>query len=162
MKQREMFFWNPLAFSIIQRMLVIWSLVLLPFLNPAWTFGSSWFASCWSLACSILSMTFLAWEMSTTVWWLAHSLVVPFLGIGMRVDLFQSCGLCWVFQICWHNECKTLMTSSFRDLNSSAGISSHPLVILTAVLLKAHLTSHSRMSGSGWLKYYIRDLNSES
>jgi len=91
-------------------------------------------------------MTFLAWEMSTTVWWLAHSLVVPFLGIGMRVDLFQSCGLCWVFQICWHNECKTLMTSSFRDLNSSAGISSHPLALLTAVLPKVHLTLHSRIS----------------
>ena len=33
-------------------------------------------------------------------------------------------------QICWHNECKTSMTSSFRDLNSSVGISSHPLVLL--------------------------------
>ena len=32
-----------------------------------------------------------------------------------------------VFQICWHNECKSLMASSFRDLPSSAGISSHPL-----------------------------------
>ena len=29
----------------------------------------------------------------------------PFLGIGMRIDLFQSCGHCWVFQICWHIEC---------------------------------------------------------
>ena len=36
------------------------------------------------------------------------------------------------------------------DLNSS-GISSHPLALLTAVLPKAHLTSLSRMSGSGWL-----------
>ena len=25
-------------------------------------------------------------------------------GIGMRTDLFQSCGHCWVFQICWHIE----------------------------------------------------------
>ena len=57
----------------------------------------------------------------------------------------------WVFQISWQNECITLMASSFRDLNSSAGISSHPLVLLTAVLLKAHLTSHSRMSSSVWL-----------
>ena len=24
----------------------------------------------------------------------------PFLGIGMGIDLFQSCGHCWVFQIC--------------------------------------------------------------
>ena len=32
-----MFFWNSLAFSVIQRILVIWSLVPLPFLKPAWT-----------------------------------------------------------------------------------------------------------------------------
>ena len=35
------------------------------------------------------------------IWWLAPSLVLPFLGIGMRINLFQSCGHCWVFQICW-------------------------------------------------------------
>ena len=26
----------------------------------------------------------------------------------MKTDLFQSCGHCWVFQICWHIECSTL------------------------------------------------------
>ena len=41
-------------------MLAIWSLVPLPFLNPAWTSGSSWFTYCWSLAWRILSMTLLA------------------------------------------------------------------------------------------------------
>ena len=41
-----MFFWNSLAFSMIQRMLAIWSLVPLPFLNPAWTSGSSQFTYC--------------------------------------------------------------------------------------------------------------------
>ena len=35
-----------LAFSMIQQMLVILSLVLLPFLNPACTSGSSWFTYC--------------------------------------------------------------------------------------------------------------------
>ena len=97
------------------------------------------------------SMTLLTWEMSAIVWWLAHSLVLPFLRTEMRIDLFQSCGCCWVFQICCHNAFKTLMASSFRDLNSSAGISSHPLGLLTAALLKVHLTLHSRMSGSGLL-----------
>ena len=29
-----------------------------------------------------------------------HSLELPFLGTGMRIDLFQSCGHGWVFQIC--------------------------------------------------------------
>ena len=36
-----MFFWNSLAFLMIQWMLKIWSLVPLPFLKPAWTSGSS-------------------------------------------------------------------------------------------------------------------------
>ena len=34
-------FWNFLAFSTIQQMLTIWSLAPLPFLNPAYTSGSS-------------------------------------------------------------------------------------------------------------------------
>ena len=42
-----MFFWNSLAFSMIQWMLAIWSLVPLPFLKPAWTSGSSQFTYCW-------------------------------------------------------------------------------------------------------------------
>ena len=59
-----MFFWNPLAFSMIQKMLAIWSLVPLPFLKPAWTSGSSQFTYCWSLAWRILSIILLACEMS--------------------------------------------------------------------------------------------------
>ena len=41
-------------------MLAIWSLVPLPFLNPACKSESSWFMYHWSLACRILSTTFLA------------------------------------------------------------------------------------------------------
>ena len=41
-----------------------------------------------------------------------HSLALPFFEIGRKTDLFQSCGHCWVFQICWHIECNTL-TASF-------------------------------------------------
>ena len=66
-------------------------------------------------------------------------------------DLFQSCGHCWVFQICWCIECNTFKASSFRIWNSSAGIPSPPLVFFIAMLPKDHLTSHSRMSGSGWV-----------
>ena len=40
------FFWNFLAFSMIQQMLAIWSLVPQPFLNPACTSGSSQFTYC--------------------------------------------------------------------------------------------------------------------
>ena len=49
-KQKYMFFWNSVAFSMIQWMLAIWSLLPHHFLNPAWTSGSSWFTYYWSLA----------------------------------------------------------------------------------------------------------------
>ena len=65
--------------------------------------------------------------------------------------LFQSCGQCWVFQICWHSECSTLIESFSRTWNSSAGIPSPPLALFVVMLPKAHLTSHSRMTGSRWV-----------
>ena len=113
---------------MIQRTLAIWSLVPLPFLNPACTSGSSSFRYCWSLAWSILSITLLACEISTII----HSLALPFFGIGMKTDFNQSCGHCWVFQICWHIGCNALTASSFRIWNSSSGIPSPPLALFVA------------------------------
>ena len=69
----------------------------------------------------------------------------------MKADLLQSCGHCWVFQICWHIECSTFSASSFRIWNSSTGIPSPPLALFVVLLPEAHLTSHSRMSGSRWV-----------
>ena len=66
----------------------------------------------------------------------------------MKPDLFQSCSHCWVFQICWHIEYGTFTASSFRIWNSSSGIPSPLLALFIMTLPKAHLTSHSRMSGS--------------
>ena len=85
-----MFFWNSLAFSMIQRVLAIWSLVPLPFLNPAWISGISWLTYCWGLAWRTLNITWLVSEMSAIVWYFEHSLALPFFGIGMKTDLFQS------------------------------------------------------------------------
>ena len=99
----------------------------------------------------ILSITLLACEMSAIVQYLEHSLALPFFGIGMKTDLFQSCGHCWVFQMCWHIECSTFTSSSFRIWNSSTGIPSPLLALFVVMLSKAHLTSHSRMSGSRWV-----------
>ena len=52
------FFWNSLAFSMIQQMLAIWYLVPLAFLNPAWhleVLGSraieAWLGGFWALLC---------------------------------------------------------------------------------------------------------------
>ena len=72
-------FMESLAFSTIQWTLTIWSLVSLPFLNPVYTFGSSWFMYCWTLAWRILSITLLACKINTIVGsfyilWHCHSL----------------------------------------------------------------------------------------
>ena len=76
---------------------------------------------------------------------------IAFFGTYLKTDLFQFCGHCWVFQICWHIDCSTLRASSFKIWNSSTGISSPPLALFIVMLSKAHLTSHPRMSGSRWV-----------
>ena len=52
----------------------------------------------------------------------------------MKTDLFQSCGHCCVFQICWHIECSTFTASSSRIWNSSTGIPSPPLALFIVML----------------------------
>ena len=61
-------FWKSLAFSMIQQMLAIWSLVPLPYLSPACTSGNSQFTYCWSLAWKILRIIMLACEMIAVDW----------------------------------------------------------------------------------------------
>jgi len=93
----------------------------------------------------------------TSVWDGCNCVVVwTFFGIAFLWDWnenwpFLVLGHCWVFQICWHIECNTFSTSPFRVWNSSTGIPSHPLALFVVMLPKAHLTSHSRMSGSTWV-----------
>ena len=84
--------------------------------NPDWTSGSFQVTYCWSLAWRIRSITLLACEMSAIVQWFEHFLALPFFGIGMKTDLFQSCGHCWVFQICWHIERSTLTIQLYTKL----------------------------------------------
>ena len=96
-------------------------------------------------------MTLLACEISAIVQQCEHSLALPVFGIGIKTNLFQSCGHCWVFQICWHNECSNFTASSFRIQNSSPGIPSPPLALFVMMLPKAHLTSQSRISGPWWV-----------
>ena len=48
-------------------------------------------------------------------------------------------------------ECSTFTAPSFRIGNSSTGIPSSPLALFIVMLPKAHLTLHSRMSGSRWV-----------
>ena len=144
-----MLFWSSLALVLIHWMLAIWSLVPLPFLNLAWTSGSSQFTYCWSLAWRILSITLLVWdEFNCAVVW-------AFFGIAFLWDWNEN----WPFPVLWPLlsfpnlvvECSTFTASSFRTWNSSIGIPSPPSALFIVMLPKAPLTSHSRMSGPRWV-----------
>ena len=146
-----MFFWNSLAFfydpadvgnlisgssAFFKTSLNIWKFTVYVLLKPGLENVEHYFTSVWD-------------ECNCVVVWAFFG--IAFLGIGMKSDLFQSCGHCWVFQICWHIECSTFTASSFRILNSSTGVPSPPQAFFIVILPKAHLTSHSRMSGSRWV-----------
>ena len=103
----------------------IWSLVPLPFLNPAWTSGSSWFMFCWSLAWRILSITLLPCEMSAIVWKFEHSLALPSLGLEWRLH-FSS-------------PVSTAEFSIFAGILSAALSQHHPLAFEIAQLEFHHL-----------------------
>ena len=135
---------------MIQLMLAIWSLVSLSFLKPAWTPWSLWFTDYWSLAWRILSITLLC------VRWvqLCGSLNVLWhcLSLGLEWKLtFSSPEATAEFPNLLATECSTFTASSFRIWNSSTGIPSPPLALFVVMPPKAHLTLHSRMSGSRWV-----------
>ena len=131
-------------------MLAIWSLILLPLQYPACTSGSSQFTYCWSLTWRILNIILITWGVSTIL-----QVVWTLFGIALLLNWnehwpFRSCGHSWVFQICWYIDCSPLTALSFRILNSSPEILSPPLALFVVSVPQAHLTSHSRMSGSKW------------
>ena len=135
---------------MIQRMLATSSLAPLPFLNPVCTYGSSRFTYCWNLAWRILSIFLLMWNECN------YMIIWTFFGIAFLWDRNEN----WPFPVLWpllsfpnlrHIECSTFTVSSFRIWNSSTGIPSLPLALFVVTLPKAHLTSHSRMSGSRWV-----------
>ena len=64
----------------------IWKFTVHILLKPSLENFEHYFTSMWD-------------ECNCAVVW--ASLALPFFGIGMKTDLFQSCGHCWVFQICW-------------------------------------------------------------
>ena len=90
--------------------------------------------------------------------WNEHNCIVVwmFFGIALLWDWKENWPFLVLqpllsFHIYWHIECSTFTASSFRIWNSSTGISSPPLALFIVMLPKAHLTSHSRMSGSKWV-----------
>ena len=120
----------------------IWKFMVHTLLKPGLGDFEHYFPSLWDECnCAVTEVTAVS----------ENSLALLFFGTGMKTDLFQSCGHCWVFQICWHIKGSTFTASSFRIWNSSTGIPLPPLALLVVVLPKAHLTSHSRMSDSRWV-----------
>ena len=135
-----MFFWISLDFSMIQRMLAIWSLFPLPLLNPAWTSGSSWFMYCWSLAWKNLSITLLACEISTIVQYL--NILWHCLSLELEWKLTFSSSVATAEFSKFAGILSAAL--SFRIWNSSAGIPSPPLALFIVMPPKAHLTSLSK------------------
>ena len=90
-KAEEMFFWNSLAFLMIQQMLAIRSLIPLPFLKPAWTSGSSRFTYCWSLAWTTY-IQFLLWASETDPVFLeAEILITVSMNISVMIRISLPC-----------------------------------------------------------------------
>ena len=81
-------FLNSLAFTMIQWMLAIGSLIPLHFLNPAWTSGISQFMYCLSLTWRISSITSLACDMTAIVWCL--NIIWHCLSLGVEGKLTFS------------------------------------------------------------------------
>ena len=114
------------------------------------TFGSSAFSktslNIWKFMVHVLLKPVLEnfEHYFTSVWDECNCVVVwAFFDIAFLRDWnekgpFQSCGHCWIFQICWHTECSTFTASSFRIWNSSTGIPSPPLALFIVRLPKAH------------------------
>ena len=88
----DVFFWNALAFSMIQQIFVNWSLVSLPFLKPTGTSGISWFTYCWSPALENFENYFTSMrdECNCPVVW-------AFFGIAFLWDWDEN----WLFPVLW-------------------------------------------------------------
>ena len=76
------------------------SLVPLPFRNPAWTSGSSWFMYCWSLAWRVLSVTLLVCEICVI---LNCVLFWTFFGIFLNIFFTSHNYHFVVMSLCWEH-----------------------------------------------------------
>ena len=142
-----MFFWNSLAFSMIQQMeiwfsafsktsLNIWKFTVHVLLKPGLENFGHYFTSVWDECNCVVVWTFFGiaflWDWNEN--W-------PFPGLWPLLS----------FPNFWHIECSTFTASTLRIWNSSTGIPSPPLTLFVVMLPKAYVTLHSRISGPRWV-----------
>ena len=137
---------------MIQWMLVIWSLVPLPFLNPRL------FLNIWKFTVHVLlkpGLENFEHHFASVKWVQLHSSLNIFwhwLSLGLEwKQTFSSPVATAEFSKFADIECSTFTAASFRIWNNSIGIPSPQLALFIVMLPKAHLTSRSRMSGSRWV-----------
>ena len=151
---------------MMQWMLAIWSLVLLPFLNPAWTSGSSWFmllkpglenfehyfASMWDECnCTVVSTFF----------------DIVFFGIGINTCFspVQSLSHVRLFVIPWSAACQASLsitnswslpklTSIESVMPSSHLILCRPLLLLPPIPPSIRVFSNESTIHMMWPKYW--------
>ena len=138
-----MIFWNPLAFSMIQQMLAIWFLVPLLFLKPG---------NIWKFTVHILLKPGL--ENFERVRWvqLCSSLSILWhcLSLGLEWKLTFSSPVATAEFSKFADILRTVLSQHHLSGFGIAQLEFHhlPLALSVVMLSKAHLTSHSRMSGS--------------
>ena len=74
-----------------------------------------------------------------------------FLGLELKLTFSSPVATAEFSKFAGIFECSTFTVTSFRIWKSSTGIPSPPLALFIVMLPKAHLTLHSRMSGSRWV-----------
>ena len=144
-----MFFWNSCffddpkdvgnlisgSFAFSKSSLNIWNFVIHVLLKPAWRilhyFTSVWDECNCAVVWTFFDVAFL-WD------WNENG---PFPVLWPLLS-FPNVLAYWV---------QHFHSSSFRIWNSLTGIPSSPLALFIVMLPKAHLTSHSRISGSRWV-----------
>jgi len=135
---------------MIQRKVAIWSLVPLPFLNPAEhlevhssCIAKAWLGEFWALLYQRVRWVQLCGSLS--ILWHCLSLRLEwkrtFSSPVATAEFSRFAGIL----------SEALSQHHLRIWNSSTGIPSPPLALFVVMLSKAHLTSHSRMSVSRWV-----------
>ena len=114
----------------------IWKLIFHTLLKPGLENFEHYFSSVWDECSCVVVWTFFD---------------IAFIWDWNENWPFSVFGHFWVFQICWHIEFSTFTAWSYRIWNSSTWIPSPSLSLFLVVFPRAHLTSHSRMSGSRWV-----------